>query len=294
MPARTPVIVAALVAAGLCAAACAPADQNDNAAAPATGALTPGHGACAPGQLHTLKAGTFTFGTDEPVYEPWFVNDDPTSGRGFESAVAYAAAAQLGYQKSQVTWARVSFNAAIQPGPKTFDADLDEFSITADRRKAVDFSAPYYDVTQAVITVKGSPAANAHSIADLKGVRVGAQVGSTSYDAAQNVLKPTQQVAVYNSNDDAKQALGNGQIQALVVDLPTAFEITGAGEVANSMIVGQIATTGQPEQFGAVLDKGSALTSCVSAAVNALRSDGTLAKLTDQWLSTAGNAPVLN
>jgi polar amino acid transport system substrate-binding protein len=177
---------------------------------------------------------------------------------------------------------------------KTFDADLNEFSITADRRKAVDFSAPYYDVTQAVITVKGSAAANAHSIAALKGVKIGAQVGSTSYDAAQNVLKPTQQVAVYNNNDDAKQALGSGQIQALVVDTPTAFEITGAGEVANSMIVGQIATAGQPEQFGAVLDKGSALTSCVSAAVNVLRSNGTLAKLTNQWLSTAGNAPVLH
>lgn len=292
MPARTPVLLAALVAiAGLGAAACAPAPQDN--AAPATGVLTPGQGACAPGQLHTLKAGTFTFGTDEPVYSPWFVNDDPSSGKGFESAVAYATAAKLGYQKAQVTWSRVSFNAAIQPGPKTFDADLDEFSITPDRRKAVDFSAPYYDVAQAVITVKGSPAANAHSIADLHGVKIGAQVGSTSYDAAQNMIKPSQQVAVYNNNDDAKQALGNGQIQALVVDLPTAFEITGAGEVQNSIIVGQLATTGQPEQFGLVLDKGSALTSCVSAAVNALRADGTLAKLTDQWLSTAGNAPTL-
>jgi polar amino acid transport system substrate-binding protein len=115
MPARTPVLVAALVAAGLAAAACAPAAQN-NAAPPASGALTPGHGACAPGQLHTLKAGTFTFGTDEPVYEPWFVNDDPTSGKGFESAVAYAVATELGYQKGQVAWSRVSFNAAIQPG----------------------------------------------------------------------------------------------------------------------------------------------------------------------------------
>ncbi len=292
MPARAAVLVAAVVTA-LCVTACAPADQN-NSAAPASGALTPGQGACAPGQLHTLKAGTFTVGTDEPVYEPWFVKDDPTSGKGFESAVAYAIAAQLGYRHGQVAWSRVSFNAAIQPGPKTFDADLNEFSITADRRKAVDFSAPYYDVTQAVITVKGSSAANAHSIADLRGAKVGAQVGSTSYDAAQNVLKPSQQVAVYNSNDDAKQALGNGQIQALVVDLPTAFEITGASEVANSVIVGQLAPIGRSEQFGAVLDKGSPLTSCVSAAVNALRSNGTLAKLTQVWLSTAGNAPVLH
>ncbi|HEY0808244.1 MAG TPA: transporter substrate-binding domain-containing protein [Pseudonocardiaceae bacterium] len=292
MPARTAVMIAALAIAGLSAAACAPAAQNTTA--PAGGALTPGQGACAPAQLHTLKAGTFTVGTDQPVYSPWYVNDDPANGKGFESAVAYAITAKLGYQHGQVAWSRVQFNAAIQPGPKKYDADLTEFSITADRRKAVDFSTPYYDVTQAVIAVKGSAAANAHSIAALRGVKVGAQVGSTSYDAAQNVLKPTQQVAVYNSNDDAKQALGNGQIQALVVDLPTAFEITGAGEVANSVIVGQLTPSGQPEQFGAVLDKGSPLTSCVSAAVDALRADGTLAKLTDQWLATAGNAPVLH
>lgn len=293
MPARTSVFVAALLAAGVVIGGCAPADQN-SAAAPPSGSLVPGQGACAPSRLHTLTAGTFTFGTDEPVYDPWFTNDDPSNGKGFESAVAYAIAARLGYATGRVAWARVSFNAAIQPGPKTFDADLDEFSITADRRKAVDFSAPYYDVTQAVIAVKGTPAADAHSIAGLRDVKLGAQVGTTSYDAAQNVIKPSRQVAVYNSNDDAKQALGNGQIQALVLDLPTAFEVTGAGEVANSVIVGQLAASGQPEQFGAVLDKGSALTPCVSAAVNALRSDGTLAKLNTRWLSTAGNAPVLH
>jgi polar amino acid transport system substrate-binding protein len=284
-------VVAAVLATGLLAA-CAPADQNDATPA-ASGSVSPGQGACSPGQLHTLKAGTFTFGTDEPVYEPWFVDDDPTSGKGFESAVAYAIAGQLGYDRKNVAWARVSFNAAIQPGPKTYDADLNEFSITADRRKAVDFSAPYYDVTQAVVAVKSTPAANAHSVAALRGVKIGAQVGTTSYDAAQNTIKPSQQVAVYNNNDDAKQALGNGQIQALVVDLPTAFEITGAGEVKNSVIVGQLAESGQPEQFGAVLDKDSRLTSCVSTAVSALRTNGTLAKLTEQWLSKAGNAPVL-
>jgi polar amino acid transport system substrate-binding protein len=295
MPARTTLTVTAVAFLGcLLAAACAPAAQNSAAPPPSGALLTPGQGDCSPAKLQTLKADTFTFGTDEPVYEPWFVKDDPTSGQGFESAVAYAVATKLGYQHGQVAWSRVSFNAAIQPGPKKFDADLNEFSITADRRKAADFSAPYYDVTQAVITVKSYPAAAAHSIADLKGVKLGAQVGSTSYDAAQNVLKPSQQVAVYNSNDDAKQALANGQIQALVVDLPTAFEITGASEVPNSVIVGQLVPSGQPEQFGAVLDKNSPLTACVSAAVTALRSDGTLAKLTDQWLSTAGNAPVLH
>jgi polar amino acid transport system substrate-binding protein len=291
LPSRSAVVGAAVLIVGLLAA-CAPADQN-NATPAASGSSAPGQGACSPAQLHTLKAGTFTFGTDEPVYQPWFVNDDPTSGKGFESAVAYAIAAELGYQHGAVAWARVPFNAAIQPGPKTFDADLTEFSITADRSKAVDFSAPYYDVTQAVVAVRGTPAASARSLADLHGVKFGAQVGTTSYDATQTVVKPSQQVAVYNNNDDAKQALSNGQIQALVVDLPTAFEITGAGEVKNSVIVGQLAAAGRPEQFGAVLDKGSPLTACVSSAVDALRANGTLTRLTDQWLSRAGNAPVL-
>ncbi|HEY3606982.1 MAG TPA: transporter substrate-binding domain-containing protein [Pseudonocardiaceae bacterium] len=296
MPARTKLTVTAVAILGcLLAAACAPAAQNNIQPPLPAGSPIPGQGNCTPAKLPTLKANTFTFGTDEPVYEPWFVKDDPTSGNGFESAVAYAIAAKIGYQHGQVAWSRVSFNAAIQPGPKKFDADLNEFSITADRRKAADFSAPYYDVTQAVITVKSYPAASAHSVAGLRGVKIGAQVGSTSYDAVQNVIKPSQQVAVYNSNDDAKQALANGQIQALVVDLPTAFEITGASEVPNSVIVGQLQTTsGQSEQFGAVLDKNSPLTSCVSAAVNVLRSDGTLAKLALDWLNTQANAPMLH
>jgi polar amino acid transport system substrate-binding protein len=291
MVARSRRFVLPAVGVALLLGACAP--EPTNTSAPPTGALTPGQGACAPGQLKTLKPNTFTFGTDEPVYEPWFVNDDPANGQGFESAVAYAIGTKLGYQKSQVSWARVTFNAAIQPGPKTYDADLDEFSITADRRKAVDFSSPYYDVTQAVITVSGSPAANARSLAALRAFKVGAQVGSTSYDAATQVIKPSQQIAVYNSNDDAKQALTDGQIQALVVDLPTAFEITGAGEVKNSVIVGQLPSPGKPEQFGAVLDKGSPLTPCVSSAVDALSANGTLDKLANQWLSRVGNAPVL-
>ena len=279
------------VAAALLLGACAP-EPTSTSAAP-SGALTPGQGACSPGQLKTLKPGTFTFGTDEPVYEPWFVDDKPANGQGFESAVAYAIGAKLGYPNSQIAWTRVTFNAAIQPGAKSYDADLDEFSITPDRRKAVDFSSPYYDVTQAVITVSSSPAASAKTLDSLRGFKIGAQVGTTSYDAATQVIKPSQQVAVYNSNDDAKAALSDGQIQALVVDLPTAFEITGAGEVKDSAIVGQLQASGTPEQFGAVLDKGSPLTTCVSSAVDALRTDGTLAKLSDQWLSKVGNAPVL-
>jgi polar amino acid transport system substrate-binding protein len=265
------------------AAACAPAQQATGA--PATG--------CAPGGLATLKAGTLTFGTDQPVYPPWFVDDDPTSGKGFEGAVAYAIADKLGYAKDKVAWVRVPFNAAIQPGPKTYDVDLNEFSITDERKQAVDFSAPYYDVKQAVITVGTSKAAGVTTLAGLKDLKLGAQVGTTSYDAIVKQIAPTTQPAVFNTNDDAKLALTNGQVDAVVVDLPTAFFITGA-ELTGGKIVGQLPLgAGTPEQFGAVLDKGSALTSCVSDAVSLLQIAGTLKALEAQWLAAAGSAPEL-
>ena len=134
--------------------------------------------------LTTLTKGAITFGTDQPAYSPWFIDDDPANGKGFESAVAYAVADELGYAKEDVTWVRVPFNAAIAPGPKTFDANLNEFSITDERKQAVDFSSPYFDVTQAVVTVKSSPAAKATTLDGLKGLKLGAQVGTTSYTAA--------------------------------------------------------------------------------------------------------------
>lgn len=272
-----------ILASLLLTAACAPAPEP----------ATPQASTCASGALATSKSGTLTIGTDEPVYPPWYVNDDPTSGNGYESAVAYAIADGLGYPKDKVTWVRVPFNAAIQPGPKTYDLDLTEFSITDERRQAVDFSSPYYDVKQAVIAINGSKAASATTVAALKAVKLGAQVGTTSLTAITQQIAPSTQPSVFNNNDDAKLALTNGQIDALVVDLPTAFEITGS-ELQNAKIVGQLPSgSGTPEQFGAILDKGSALTSCVTAAVDKLRAAGTLTKLEDQWLSTAGSAPEL-
>jgi polar amino acid transport system substrate-binding protein len=282
---RVPVLLIA-AATTVLAAACAPVDENPAASG------TPGAADCAKESLKTLVPGKFTFGTDQPAYEPWFADDDPASGRGFESAVAYAVAGELGYERSDVVWTRVPFTAAVQPGPKTFDADLNQFSITDERREAVDFSAPYYDVTQAVVAPASSPAASATSLAELKNVKLGAQVGTTSYDAAV-ALGSTQDVAVYNTNDDAKAALDNGQVDALVLDLPTAFYVTSA-ELTDGKIVGQLpAGDGTPERFGAVLDKGSPLTACVSRAVEALRANGTLAAIEQEWLATAGNAPEL-
>ncbi|MDQ1030181.1 polar amino acid transport system substrate-binding protein [Streptomyces umbrinus] len=249
--------------------------------------------ACAKGELDTEVSGKLTIATDEPAYEPWFKDGKPLNGKGFESAVAYAVAKQLGYDKGDVVWQSVPFNKAFAPGEKTFDFDINQVSISDERKKAVDFSSGYYDVRQAVIALKDSKAAKAKSIADLKGVKLGAQVGTTSLDYINDVVKPTEQPAAYAKNDQAKSALKNGQVDAIVVDLPTAFYITAA-EVTDARIVGQFENQGgTPEQFGLVLDKGSALTSCVTDAVDALREDGTLAAVEKQWLSDAVDAPVL-
>jgi polar amino acid transport system substrate-binding protein len=239
-----------------------------------------------------ITDGVLTIGTDDPAYGPWFDNNDPSNGKGYEGAVAYAVAKQLGYSADKVKWVKVPFNKVIQPGCKDFDFDINQVSITDERKKAVDFSTGYYDVTQAVITVKGSKIANAKTIADLKGAKLGAQVGTTSYATITDVIKPTQAAAVFDTNDVAKQALSNGQIDGLVIDLPTAFYIT-AVDLKNGLIVGQLPAQAGGEQFGLVLSKGSKLTKDVSAAVDALRADGTLAKIADQYLANTVGAPVL-
>ncbi|MEU6494430.1 ABC transporter substrate-binding protein [Streptomyces sp. HUAS TT11] len=285
--------VPAAAAAALLALAvgCAPQPEEQAAGAP-SGSGSAGT-SCAQGKLATETAGKLTIATDSPAYEPWFKDDKPASGEGFESAVAYAVAQQLGYGKGDVVWQSVPFNKAFAPGEKTFDFDINQVSISDERKKAVDFSSGYYDVRQAVIALKDSKAAKATSIADLRNVKLGAQVGTTSLDYINDVVKPKQDPAVYAKNDQAKSALKNGQVDAIVVDLPTAFYITAA-EVTDAKIVGQFENEGgTPEQFGLVLDKGSALTSCVTQAVDSLRKDGTLAKIEQEWLSDAVDAPVL-
>ncbi|MEU9442734.1 ABC transporter substrate-binding protein [Streptomyces sp. NPDC048304] len=268
---------------------CAPQPEDKASAAPSGSASQ----SCAKGKLATKTSGKLAIATDEPAYEPWFEDDKPANGKGFESAVAYAVAGRLGYGKSAVVWQRVPFNKAFAPGEKTFDFDINQVSISAERKKAVDFSSGYYDVRQAVIALKDGKAARATSIADLKGLKLGAQVGTTSLDYISDVVKPSQQAAAYSKNDEAVSALRNGQVDAIVTDLPTAFYVTSA-QVTDAKVVGQFENQGgAPEQFGLVLDKGSGLTPCVTAAVDALRKDGTLAKLEKQWLSDAVDAPVL-
>ena len=248
--------------------------------------------ACSPASLKTQTPGKLTVGTDNPAYEPWFVDNKPANGKGYESAVAYAIAEKLGYQPSDVTWVTVTFDAAKAPGPKTFDIDLNQVSISEDRKKSVDFSSGYYDVRQTVITYKGSPIDGKTSIADLKGANLAAQVGTTSYTAIKDQIKPTTEIKVFDTNDLAVQALKNKQVDGVVVDLPTAFYMTAA-QMDDGVIVGQLPTAGGTvEQFGAVLDKGSSLTPCVTKAVDDLRADATLTKLENEWLAKGG-APEL-
>lgn len=277
------------------ATACAPADEGGSAGTTTspTAAASETADACAKENLQTHTPGTLTITTDKPAYEPWFVDDDPANGKGFEGAVAAAVAEELGFSPDEVTWTRTKFDAAIAPGPKDWDFDINQFSITEERKQAVDFSSPYYDVTQAVITTKESKAAGATSLADLKPLKIGAQVGTTSYEAIVSAIDPDSEPAVFNTNDDAKQALENGQVDAIVTDLPTAFYITAA-ELDKGVIVGQLPTEGgEQEQFGLVLDKNSPLTECVSAAVDALRENGTLEQLEQEWLADVAGAPVL-
>jgi polar amino acid transport system substrate-binding protein len=242
--------------------------------------------------LQTVSAGKLTIGTGQPAYEPWVVGDKPESGQGFEAAVAYAVADKLGFAKKDVVWVRTTFDEAIAPGVKNFDFNLQQYSITDERKKAVDFSSPYYSTTQTVITTAGSKADGVTTVAGLKGLVIGAATGTTSYNAIGEVIKPTTAGQAFNSNDDAVAALKSGQIDALVVDLPTALYLT-AVELDAGKIVGQLPGTTAGDQFGLVLDKGSSLTAKVTAAVDALRADGTLAKLETKWLADYANAPVL-
>ncbi len=241
--------------------------------------------------LDTVTAGKLTIATGQPAYSPWVLDDDPASGKGFEAAVAYAVAEELGFGKGDVVWTRTTFDSAIAPGPKDWDLNLQQFSITDERKKAVDFSSPYYTTSQAVVTLKGSAAADATTIAKLKDVTVGVASSTTSYTIAAKELG-TAKLSVFNSNDDAVLALKSKQVDAIVVDLPTAFYLASA-ELDDGVVLGQFADTTGGDQFGIVLPKGSPLTSAVSGAVDALRKKGTLDKLVTTWLSKTTNVPIL-
>lgn len=267
------------------------APASSSAAASTSASASASADPCSKESLATLTAGTLTVGTDKPAYPPYFVDDTPSNGQGFESAVAYAVADSLGFAQGDVTWVVVPFDKSFAPGAKDFDFDINQVSITDDRKKAVDMSEGYYTVNQAVVALNGSKGASATTIAQLQELKLGAQVGTTSLDYVTNVVKPMEKPFVFNSTNDAKSALNNKQIDAIVVDLPTAYYITAA-EIENSTIVGQFqADAAGGEDFGLVLAKGSALTECVNKAIASLKSSGELQKIQDKWLSEVTKAP---
>ena len=241
---------------------------------------------CAKENLPTLTPGTLTIGTDSPAYPPYFVDDDPTNGQGFESAVAYAVAEGLGFTPEEVAWTVVPFNKSYAPGNKDFDFDINQISITPERAEVVTFSDGYYTVNQAVIALGDSPLANATTLAELKDARLGAQVGTTSLKYIEDFIQPNADVFVYNDTNDAKSALKNGQIDAIVVDLPTAYYIT-AVEIPKGKIVGQFPAQEGGEQFGLLFQKDNPLVTCVNKVIGELKESGELQAIQDEWLAGA-------
>ena len=243
----------------------------------------------------TIEDGVLTVATGNPAFFPWVIDDAPESGEGFESAVAFAVAAEMGYEADAVTWVRTDFDAAIQPGAKDFDFNLQQFSITDERKETVDFSQPYFTANQAIVALDGSSAEGATSIADLKDVKFGAQAGTTSFEFITDVIQPTQEVFAYDDNVGAKAALEANQIDAAVFDLPTALFVSGV-EIEGSSVVGQFPAEagGTTDDYGMLLEKDSALTGCVDAAIQTITDNGTLADIQSEWLSDFTGAPVIS
>jgi polar amino acid transport system substrate-binding protein len=285
---RTRLLVAllALVALMTTLAACGD-DEGDEAEQAATGTIET---SCIRGDLDTIESGVLTVGTDKPAFPPYFIDDDPSNGQGFESAVAYGIADRMGFTDSQVNWVVVPFNSSYAPGPKRFDFDINQISITPQRAQQVDFSEPYYTTPQAVLVPAGSPFASATSVADLKEAQFGVQVGTTSLEAVESVIDPSQQPQVFNDSNDTVRALKSKQVDAIVVDLPTAIYLRDV-EVPGSKVVGQFPAPGG-DDWGVVLAKGSRLTPCVDEALGAMRASGELDQITEQWIGA--EAPVLD
>jgi polar amino acid transport system substrate-binding protein len=283
---RMPRTAAVLVPLTLLALGCAPQASSTATDTPTNQTAAE----CAQGQ--TLTDGTLTIATDTPAFEPWFVDNDPTNGKGYESAVAYAVAKQLGFDKASVKWVKEPFNKSFAPGDKNFDFDINQISITPARAKVVDFSDGYYNASQALITLKDSPVAKATTVDELKDFKLGAQTGTTSLTAIREDIQPTTEPLVFQNTNVAKQALLNGQVDAIVADLPTAFFIT-AVQIPSATIVGQFQQSGTPEQFGMLFQKGNALVGCANQALATLKQDGTLDALEKKWLSQTVDVPVL-
>jgi polar amino acid transport system substrate-binding protein len=287
IPTRLAVLLLVLLA-SLVVVACG--DDDDSSGSNST-STTASADACTKDQLQLANSGQLTIGTDKPAFPPYFEDNDPTNGKGFESAVAYAVADKMGFSKADVKWKVVPFNSSYAPGPKDFDFDINQISITPAREKAVAFSKPYYVAPQAVVIGKGSDL-NVSSLADLKDATIGVQIGTTSLDAVTQVVQPSTQPKVFNDSNDVVTALKQNQVDAIVVDLPTAFYLTAA-QVPGSKIVGQFSAPGG-DSFGLLLQKDSKLTPCVDKAIAELVSSGELKQITDRWMGEAAGAPELH
>lgn len=282
-------LIGLLAVAGLTLSACGGSSSSSDttAAAGSTG------NECTTGK--TLAEGKLTIGTGNPAFSPWVENDAPEAGEGFEAAVAYAVAKQLGFSTENVSWVRTSFDEAIQPGAKSFDFNLQQYSITDERKQTVSFSDPYYTTNQAIVGYADSAAASATTVAELQGLKFGVQSGTTSLEFLNTVVKPTNEPYVYDDNAAAKAALEAKQIDAIVVDLPTAFYIS-AVEIEGTKVIGQFpAGEGTAaDQFGMVFDLGNPLVDCVNVALTALKDSGELATIEQTWLSDKTSAPVIS
>ena len=280
-----PLLVVLALSLSLAVAACGSSDSSSSSSTATTAA------SCSKADLQTVSSGKLTVGTDKPAYPPYFEDDKPTNGKGFESAVSYAIAKQLGFTKDEVDWAVVPFNSSYAPGPKKFDFDINQISISPARAKAVGFSTPYYTAPQAVLALKGTPAASATSLADLKDAKIGVQIGTTSLSDVKTIIQPSQQPQVFNDSNDTVRALKNKSVDAIVVDAPTAIYLRDF-EVKDSVVVGKFAGTGTP--WGLVTAKNSTLVRCVNQAIDKLRASGELATITNTWMGPYTKAPALS
>lgn len=301
---RLPTILV-LLAASLALVACGGSDNGTATSEPAaattaaaatteTAPATAANGlsaACAKEALPVKTTGQLTAATSNPAFPPYVEDNDPTSGKGFESALAYAVAEQLGFTKDEVKWKTTTFDQSFAPGNKKFDFNVQQVSINPDREKTVSFSDPYYTAPQSIVVFNGSKFAGATTLAELKDAKLGTQIGTSSLDAANTLISPSQDVQVYDDTSAATTALKNKQIDALVVDLPTGLFLAGA-ELEDAKVLGQFAAPGG-DDWGLVSEKGSALTPCLNEALAALKTAGTLDQLTTEWMSTSAGAPEL-
>lgn len=282
-PFRSVAVALVSVAAVAALAACAQ-EEAEPSAAPTT------EDACA--DIATVTDGTVTVGTSDPAFPPYVIDNDPTNGEGFESAVAYAVAEEMGFTADQVEWTFAGFNKLFAPGEKDYDFALNQISITPERETAVTFSDPYYEAANAILVLKNSEFADATSLAEFQDAKIGVQVATTALAQVENQIAPTQNVAVFDDTTASTQALKNGEIDALVTDLPTTLYLS-AVEVPG-VVVGQMPQDEAADTWGLVLEKDNPLVGCVNQALATLEESGDLAAITEQWMTEYTEAPVLS